>query len=123
MGGRDTSRRKERGPISRGAPHLDVEETAPKGLRGGHDRAAGATLRNGEPVPDKVPVTLRDGDVMRMLTPGSGGAYPPRERDRAAVRRDVADGLVTARAAARDYGFRGSAAPVRAPRRKTDAGA
>ena len=34
-----------------------------------HGGAAGATFRNGEPVPDKVPVTLRDGDVMRMLTP------------------------------------------------------
>ena len=109
-------------PLTVQAEHGKLE-TAPKGLRGGRDGAAGATFRNGEPVPDKVPVTLRDGDVMRMLTPGSGGAYPPRERDRAAVRCDVADGLVTARAAARDYGFRGSAAPVRAARRKTDAGA
>ena len=53
---------------------------------------------------DKLPVVLRDGDVMTLEIPGSGGLGPARERDRAAVARDVADGIVTPEAALADYG-------------------
>lgn len=55
----------------------------PKGLLGGHDGKTGGILMNGQPIADKTPVTLRKGDVMRLLTPGSGGMRPPtRERER-----------------------------------------
>jgi len=49
----------------------------PKGLLGGHDGKTGAIFMNGRSIPDKTPVTLRKGDVIRMLTPGSGGVRPP----------------------------------------------
>jgi N-methylhydantoinase B len=46
---------------------------APKGLVGGGDGDTGAIHLNGNAIPDKTPVTLKKGDVMRLLTPGSGG--------------------------------------------------
>ena len=64
----------------------------------------------GEAIPDKLPVMLRRGDRMRLVTPGSGGMYSPGERDRAAIQRDLEDGFVTAEAAARDYGIKPAAA-------------
>jgi N-methylhydantoinase B len=79
-------------------------DTPPKGLRGGGAGAGGSHLLNGRPIPDKQPVALRPGDVVRILTPGSGGMYPPADRDPAALAKDVANGIVTPAAAARDYG-------------------
>jgi N-methylhydantoinase B/oxoprolinase/acetone carboxylase alpha subunit len=52
---------------------------APKGLLGGHDGKTGAIRMNDQPIADKTPVTLRKGDVMRLLTPGSGGMREPRQ--------------------------------------------
>ena len=78
--------------------------TAPEGLRGGKAGAAGALLVNGDAVPDKLPRILKTGDVMTLVIPGSGGMGPPGERDRAALARDLEDGIVTAQAARRDYG-------------------
>ncbi|HYC48112.1 MAG TPA: hydantoinase B/oxoprolinase family protein [Burkholderiales bacterium] len=49
----------------------------PKGLLGGGDGATGGIWLNGKSVPDKTPVTLRKGDVMRLETPGSGGMGAP----------------------------------------------
>jgi N-methylhydantoinase B len=42
--------------------------------------------------------------MMTLVVPGSGGMYPPREREKAAVLHDVENGIVSAAAAARDYG-------------------
>jgi N-methylhydantoinase B len=97
--------------------------TPPRGLRGGRDGLGGAHLLNGEPIPDKTPVTLKRGDVMRILTPGSGGMYPPAERAPAALARDLADGVVTPEAALREYGAAaGAGAATRAGgRRRTHA--
>jgi N-methylhydantoinase B len=78
--------------------------TAPNGLRGGLPGAAGAVFLNGQAVADKVPNILKPGDVMSLVVPGSGGMYPPGERDPAAVKRDLENGIVSAEAAARDYG-------------------
>jgi N-methylhydantoinase B len=78
--------------------------TSPAGLRGGSPGAAGGNFLNGQPVPDKVPLVLRTGDVLRFEVPGSGGMYPARERDPEAVRQDVENGIVTPEAAAREYG-------------------
>jgi N-methylhydantoinase B len=76
----------------------------PAGLRGGRPGAAGGNFLNGRPVADKVPLVLHPGDVLTLHVPGSGGMYPPRERDPEAVRRDVENGIVTPEAAAREYG-------------------
>jgi N-methylhydantoinase B len=92
-------------PLTAQAEHgkLDIP---PQGLRGGKAGAGGATSVNGRSVADKVPVALRQGDVMRIQTPGSGGMYPPEERDPAALANDLANGVVTPEAARRDYGRR-----------------
>jgi N-methylhydantoinase B len=50
-------------------------------------------------------VTLREGDQVKILMPGGGGYGDPRRRDRDAVRRDVAEGLVSAEAARDAYGL------------------
>jgi N-methylhydantoinase B len=47
---------------------------------------------------------VRPGDRVTLLTAGGGGHGDPRDRDPAAVRRDVADGYVSARAARETYG-------------------
>lgn len=49
----------------------------PKGLKGGRDGDTGAILLNGKPIADKTSVRLNKGDVMQLLTPGSGGMLPP----------------------------------------------
>lgn len=59
---------------------------APKGLRGGGDGATGAILKNGAAIADKTPVTLLPGDVMTLITPGSGGMGAPAAADDAAPR-------------------------------------
>jgi N-methylhydantoinase B len=99
-------------PLTVQAEHGKLE-TAPKGIRGGGAGATGATFLNGAVVPDKIPLNLCKGDVMRMLTPGSGGAYPASERDPNAVQRDIDDGVVTMAAAARDYNIVKRAKPRR----------
>ena len=90
-------------PIVARAEHGKLD-TAPRGLRGGGEGLGGGNSVNGAAVADKLPVVLRDGDVMTLEIPGSGGLGPARERDRAAVARDVADGIVTPEAALADYG-------------------
>jgi N-methylhydantoinase B len=50
-------------------------------------------------------VVLREGDEVRYRTAGGGGFGDPRERDRGAVREDVADGYVSPEGAERDYGY------------------
>lgn len=49
-------------------------------------------------------VRAKAGDVITIITPGGGGYGDPFERDPAAVAWDVARGLVSTTAAARDYG-------------------
>jgi N-methylhydantoinase B len=80
-------------------------DTPPKGLRGGLAGAGGRHFLNAAPIPDKQPVTLREGDVVRILTPGSGGMGPPHERERATVAADIDNGVVSPESAARDYGY------------------
>ncbi len=77
--------------------------TPPAGLRGGGPGAAGGNFLNGQPAPDKLPLILRAGDILSFQVPGSGGAYPPRERDPELVRRDVENGVVSLESAERDY--------------------
>lgn len=90
-------------PITLRAEHGKLS-TAPRGLRGGLSGSAGGLYLNGVPVPDKLPLTLRRGDVLRLEVPGSGGMYAPATRDPRELALDIADGLVTRDAALRDYG-------------------
>ena len=50
-------------------------------------------------------VTLHAGDQVKILMPGGGGYGDPSNRDEERVRRDVAEGFVSAEAAGRDYGL------------------
>jgi N-methylhydantoinase B len=52
-------------------------------------------------------VTLREGDQVRIVMPGGGGYGDPRRRDRERLRRDVAEGFVSAEAARDVYGGTG----------------
>jgi len=90
-------------PITLRAEHGKLA-TAPRGLRGGLAGSAGGLFLNGEPVPDKLPLTLHRGDILALHVPGSGGMYAPAGRDAQALAHDIADGLVTREAALRDYG-------------------
>jgi len=99
-------------PITVRAEHGKLA-TAPRGLRGGLAGSAGGLYLNGQAMPDKLPLTLHRGDLLRMHVPGSGGMYAPATRDVQALAFDIADGLVTPEAAIRDYGHaprRGDAA-------------
>lgn len=85
----------------------------PGGLRGALAGAAGALLMNDQPIPDKTPRVMHKGDVMRLVVPGSGGMYPATERERAALMRDIENGIVTIESAHKDYALPRNAAPVK----------
>ncbi len=74
------------------------------GLAGGGPGALGQVLLNGEQLHRFPPLELRPGDVLVLRVPGGGGFGRPGERPRERVRRDVALGFVTARAAYEQYG-------------------
>jgi N-methylhydantoinase B len=59
-----------------------------------------------EEVAPKWSTVLQRGDRFRMELPGGAGFGPPAARDREAVRREVADGLLSPEQAARVYGHR-----------------
>jgi N-methylhydantoinase B len=50
-------------------------------------------------------IVLKPGDRVELVTPGGGGFGDPKARDPEAVREDIAEGYISAAAAARDYGF------------------
>jgi N-methylhydantoinase B len=75
------------------------------GLFGGHPGAPGGVWLNGERVERFPPMEFRPGDVCVIRVPGGGGYGPPRQRERDRVRRDVALGLVSQRAAREVYGL------------------
>jgi N-methylhydantoinase B len=76
----------------------------PRGFLGGLAGAPGVDMLNGERIPAKSVITMKAGDVATFETPGGGGMGPPSERQPAAVRKDLADGIVSPDAARRDYG-------------------
>lgn len=50
-------------------------------------------------------IRLQPGDQVKLVMPGGGGYGDPLRRDRASVKRDVAEGFVTPEQAAAAYGF------------------
>ncbi len=86
----------------------DRHRFPPYGLAGGQPARCCRNLLNpdGEArdLPAKVTMTIRAGDVIRHEQPGGGGHGDPALRDPAAIRRDLADGKITAAHARRFYG-------------------
>jgi N-methylhydantoinase B len=92
------------------------------GLEGGHPGGYGAILvkRNGDTEFRTFPevygtvsaskftnILLKEGDEIMLDAPGGGGFGDPLERDRDAVARDVAEGIVSPEAARDVYGWDG----------------
>ena len=76
----------------------------PRGLLGGQPGAPGKDILNGQILPSKSRTVLKKGDEVIFETPGGGGLGPPEERTRERIEADLASGLVTMDAAAKDYG-------------------
>jgi N-methylhydantoinase B len=75
------------------------------GLAGGHAGApAKVALQDGTTPHPKGRTTLPPGARLTMHYGGGGGVGDPRERDPAALRRDIEAGYVTPEGARRDYG-------------------
>jgi len=81
----------------------DRRRFRPYGLAGGTPAAASANsllTERGEarPLPSKVTMTIRQGDLVRHVQPGGGGHGDPLARDFDLIERDLADGKIS-----RDY--------------------
>jgi N-methylhydantoinase B len=80
----------------------------PYGLYGGAPGRPSMNYMNPEsenrPLPSKLTMTMRRGEVFRHEVAGAGGWGDPLERDPAMVLRDVKNELVSREAARRDYG-------------------
>jgi N-methylhydantoinase B len=68
--------------------------------------------RENTPLPSKLTMTIRRGDVFRHEVAGAGGWGDPLERDPAMVLRDVRNELVSREAARADYGVVLTAKPL-----------
>ena len=81
----------------------------PKGVAGGRDGTrARFVVRVGTDKEFETPASARfemkAGERFLLQSAGGGGYGDPRERDRDALQRDIAEGYVTKDAAAKDYG-------------------
>jgi N-methylhydantoinase B len=74
------------------------------GLLGGLPGARGEVFLNGRRLERFPPLELTGGDEVVIRVPGGGGFGPPGERDPDMVRRDVEEGMITARVAREVYG-------------------
>ncbi|MFB6152075.1 MAG: hydantoinase B/oxoprolinase family protein [Haloarculaceae archaeon] len=85
----------------------DRRRNRPYGLDGGDPGAPGddRVVVDGEeqPIDGMVTLTLGDGDLVSVRTPGGGGFGPPEERPVEAVERDVEQGRITPEHAAEHY--------------------
>jgi N-methylhydantoinase B len=86
----------------------DRRDFRPYGLYGGAPGKPSMNYLNPEtenrPLPSKLTMTIRQGDVFRHEVAGAGGWGDPLERDPAMVLRDVRNELVSLPAARADYG-------------------
>ncbi|MHA6627868.1 hydantoinase B/oxoprolinase family protein [Pseudonocardia sichuanensis] len=81
------------------------QRSQPWGLAGGGPGAsAGVELSDGAQPIDHGYTRLQPGDRVSVRTAGAGGYGPPAERDRDQVRRDVAEGRISAETARTTYG-------------------
>ena len=86
----------------------DRRAHVPYGLQGGRGGTPSVNLlwRDGEmrELPAKCRLTIRHGDVFRLVLGGAGGWGDPAERDPAREAHDVAEGKLTAEHASCEYG-------------------
>jgi N-methylhydantoinase B len=86
----------------------DRRRFLPYGLYGGQPGRPSRNFLNPEtenrPLPSKLTMTIRKGEVFRHEVAGAGGHGDPLQRDPAAVARDVRNELVSRAAARTDYG-------------------
>jgi N-methylhydantoinase B len=75
------------------------------GLFGGQPGAHGRMVPGPGVTFNRDAAELKAGDWFEVITPGAGGYGPPAERERAAVARDLAEGVINAAAARDIYGF------------------
>ncbi len=80
---------------------------AARGYHGGGDGQVRRFAINGQAIAPKGRYVLEPGDTLAVHEAGGGGFGDAKARDRAAVVRDVAAGLVSAVGAKRDYGVGG----------------
>jgi N-methylhydantoinase B len=76
------------------------------GLFGGGSGARSHCVCGPGVVFERDNATLRAGQWFEIITPGAGGYGPPAERDRAAVSRDLAEGVIDAATAREIFGLR-----------------
>jgi N-methylhydantoinase B len=86
----------------------DGHRHAPWGIFGGQDGSCGDLILNPQSDKRKLPamisnLSLKAGDTLRTISPCGGGYGPAGQRDAAAVREDVLDGLLLPENAAKDY--------------------
>src|SRR3546814_14259157 len=72
---------------------------------GGGEGANGAIVCGPGVSFDRDQATLKAGQWFEVVTPGAGGYGPPSGRDRAAVARDRAEGVIDAATAREVYGY------------------
>jgi N-methylhydantoinase B len=90
--------------------NCDRTRDPPWGLHGGLPAATNMSIVRAADGSERViykatEIEIATGDTVTFLTAGGGGYGEPRERDPAAIARDVAEGVITSEAAARDYGW------------------
>jgi N-methylhydantoinase B len=77
----------------------------PWGLLGGLPGLRSRVICGPGVVFEKDNATLQAGQWFEVITPGAGGYGPPGERDRAAIARDLAEGVIDAQTARKVYGY------------------
>ena len=90
------------------ARYSDRRKFAPQGLFGGKEGSKGDMILNPGTDREEHPKSkgvseIRDGDLLSIRLPGSGGYGTPWERDQDRVRWDVINGKVSLRSAREDY--------------------
>lgn len=75
------------------------------GVVGGEDGSAGKVMKNGQKQFPKGKVVLKRGERLQVETPGGGGWGKAAERPVALIEMDLAEGLITPKAAEAVYGY------------------
>ena len=86
--------------------HAARRRSAPWGLFGGGEGGPSRIEYSpGVAPPVRAQTFLASGQSVAIVTPGAGGYGDPRARDRALVRRDLAEGVISAQVAREVYGL------------------